>query len=58
MHVALLANLKRNAPTWPGIAPDHWDDLDSEETIQAISDALAAQGHRVTFLEGDVTLYD
>ncbi len=58
MHVALLANLKKNAPTWPGMSPDQWDDLDSEETIEAISQALAAHGHRVTFLEGDVTLYD
>jgi D-alanine-D-alanine ligase len=58
MHVALLANLKKNAPTWPGISPDHWDDLDSEETIHAILDALEAVGHRATFLEGDVSLYD
>jgi D-alanine-D-alanine ligase len=58
MHVTLLANLKKNAPTWPGISPDHWNDLDSEETIQSILDALEAVGHRATFLEGDVTLYD
>ncbi len=58
MHVALLANLKKNAPTWPGISPDYWDDLDSEETIEALSAAIAARGHRVTFLEGDVTLLD
>jgi D-alanine-D-alanine ligase len=58
MHVALLANLKKNAPTRPGMSPDHWDDLDSDETIQAISDALEAGGHHVTFLEGDVTLFD
>lgn len=58
MHVALLANLKKNAPTWPGISPDYWDDLDSEETIEAISAALFSRGHRVTFLEGDATLYD
>jgi D-alanine-D-alanine ligase len=58
MHVALLANLKKNAPTWPGISPDHWNDLDSEETIQSILGALEAVGHRATFLEGDVTLYD
>ncbi len=58
MHVALLANLKKNAPTWPGISPDHWNDLDSEETIQSILDALEAVGHHATFLEGDVTLYD
>ena len=58
MHVALLANLKKNAPTIPGTSPDYWDDLDSDETIQAISDALEAGGHQVTFLEGDVTLFD
>lgn len=56
MHVALLANLKKNAPTWPDMPADRWDDLDSEETIEAIADALRAGGHRVTFLEGDITL--
>lgn len=58
MHIALLANLKKNAPTWPGMSPDHWDDLDSEETVASISQALASHGHRVTFLEGDTSLYD
>jgi D-alanine-D-alanine ligase len=58
MQVALLANLKKNAPTWEGMSPDRWDDLDSEETIQAISEALASKGHRVTFLEGNLTLVD
>jgi D-alanine-D-alanine ligase len=57
MNVALLANLKKNAPTWPRMSPDQWDDLDSEETIEAILGALESAGHRVTFLEGDVTLY-
>jgi D-alanine-D-alanine ligase len=58
MHVALLANLKKNAPTWEGIAPDRWDDLDSEETIEAIASALEAGGHRVTYLEGNLSLAD
>jgi D-alanine-D-alanine ligase len=58
MQVALLANLKENAPTWPGMSPDQWDDLDSEKTLHAISDALEANGHRVTFLEGDASLFD
>jgi D-alanine-D-alanine ligase len=58
MHVALLANLKKNAPTWAGMSEDHWDDLDSEKTIQSITKAMESNGHRVTFLEGDVTLYD
>ncbi len=58
MNVALLANLKKNAPTWSGMSPDRWDDLDSEETIQTITAALEAGGHQVTFLEGDITLVD
>lgn len=58
MRVALLANLKKNAPVWPGMSPDHWDDLDSEKTIQSITAALESAGHSVTFLEGDVTLFD
>lgn len=58
MHVALLANLRKNAPTWAGMSPDYWDDLDSEETIAAITAALETGGHRVTFLEGDAALSD
>jgi D-alanine-D-alanine ligase len=58
LHVALLANLKKNAPVIPGIPEDYWVDLDSESTIEAIADGLRQGGHRVTFLEGDVTLYD
>lgn len=58
MRIALLANLKKNAPTWPGMSPDHWDDLDSWETIQGITVALEKAGHRVIFLEGDQSLYN
>jgi D-alanine-D-alanine ligase len=58
MRIAVLANLKRNAPTWPGMSPDRWDDLDSEETIEAIIGALEAGGHHATFLEGDPTLFE
>jgi D-alanine-D-alanine ligase len=56
MRVALLANLKKNAPSWPGMSPDQWDDLDSEHTIEDILEALRAGGHEVTFIEGDRTL--
>ncbi len=58
MHVALLANLKKNAPVWPGMSADHWDDLDSQETIDALTAALESGGHQVTFMEADVNLYD
>jgi D-alanine-D-alanine ligase len=37
---------------------DQWDDLDSEETINALSAAIASTGHQVTFLEGNAGLYD
>ncbi|MFO7661064.1 MAG: hypothetical protein R6X18_00580 [Chloroflexota bacterium] len=58
MRVALLANLIKNAPIWPGMPADRWDDLDSEETINAILVALEANGHQATFLEGDLTLLE
>jgi D-alanine-D-alanine ligase len=57
-HIALLANLKKNAPKFPGMPDDYWADLDSESTVEAIADALRQRGHKVTFLEGDLTLYD
>ncbi len=58
MRVAVLANLKKNAPTWDGMLPDQWDDLDSEKTIQSLMGALNCGGHEATFLEGDLSLYD
>ncbi|MFN2246491.1 MAG: D-alanine--D-alanine ligase [Candidatus Promineifilaceae bacterium] len=58
MHIALIANLQKNAPTWPGISADYWDDLDSQETIDAITTALESGGHQVDFMEGDASLYD
>ena len=58
MRVALLANLQKNAPMWPGMPDDRWDDLDSEQTIEAILVALRAGGHEATFLEGNTTLVE
>jgi D-alanine-D-alanine ligase len=57
-RVALLANLKVNAPKIEGMPEDQWDDLDSEKTVLALVDAIRAGGHTCEFLEGDVTLYD
>lgn len=56
--VALLANLKKNAPHWDGMPPDQWDDLDSEKTINALLDAIRSGGHICEFLEGDITVVD
>jgi D-alanine-D-alanine ligase len=58
LKVALLANLKKNAPHFPGMADDHWDDLDSEKTIHALQAAIEAGGHQCVFHEGDASLYD
>jgi D-alanine-D-alanine ligase len=58
MRVAVLANLKKNAPTWEGMLPDQWDDLDSEKTIHSLIGALHCGGHEATFLEGDLSLVD
>jgi D-alanine-D-alanine ligase len=56
IRVALLANLKVNAPQIEGVSDDHWDDLDSQKTINSIQDAIRAGGHICEFLEGDRTL--
>lgn len=57
-RVAVLANLKKNAPRWEGMAEDQWDDLDSENTVNALVEAIHAGGHECEFLEGDITLLD
>jgi len=58
LKVALLANLKKNAPKFPGMAEDHWDDLDSESTIEALQGAIRAGGHECVFHEGNAELPD
>jgi len=57
-RVALLANLKKNAPKIEGLPEDMWADLDSEKTTNAIVNAIRAGGHECEFLEGDITLFD
>jgi D-alanine-D-alanine ligase len=57
-RVALLANLKKNAPKFEGMGEDHWADLDSEKTVISLLDALRSGGHTCEFLEGDVTFLD
>src|SRR4030065_1172637 len=55
-RVALLANLKKNAPHFEGMAPDQWDDLDSEKTANALVEAIRFGGYICEFLEGDLSL--
>jgi D-alanine-D-alanine ligase len=57
-RVALLANLKINAPHFDGMAQDQWDDLDSEKTANALVEAIRAGGHICEFFEGNLTLLD
>jgi D-alanine-D-alanine ligase len=57
-RVAVLANLKKNAPILDGMPPDFWADLDSEKTIQAIVDSIKENGHACEFFEGDLSLVD
>lgn len=54
MRIAVLANLKKNAPTWDGMPADQWDDLDSPKTIDALISALVAGGHEAAFFEASI----
>lgn len=54
MRIAVLANLKKNAPTWEGMPADQWDDLDSPSTINSIISALEEGGHEAVFLEASI----
>lgn len=54
MKIALLANLKENAPPVEGVSDDFWDDLDGRETIDSILDALQAGGHTAEFMEASI----
>ncbi len=56
LRVAVLANLKKNAPHYPGMPDDAWDDLDSETTVNAIVSAVEARGHYAEFLEANLGL--
>ena len=58
LNIAVLANLKKNAPHDDDLPADAWADLDSETTINAIIAALEAGGHRATFLEGNLSLIE
>lgn len=56
--VALLANLKKNAPKFIDMAQDQWDDLDSEKTINALVEAIRAGGNTCEYLEGNISLFE
>ncbi len=57
LKVAVLANLKKNAPRFEGMAEDHWDDLDSPKTVEALQEAIRLGGHEPCYYEGNAELY-
>ncbi len=58
MRIAVLANLKQNAPRLPSLSEDQWDDLDSPRTVNAIVEALRGAGHEAEFFEGNLSLVE
>lgn len=54
MRIAVLANLKANAPAWDDMPSDQWDDLDSIHTIEDIVAALQSGGHEAEFIEASI----
>jgi D-alanine-D-alanine ligase len=56
MRIAVLANLKQNAPQGPALPPDAWAELDSARTVDAIVSTLERAGHTAAFFEGDLSL--
>lgn len=58
LRVAVLANLKKNAPRWEDMPADQWDDLDSEKTVAALVEAVRAGGYASEFFEGNLSLVD
>lgn len=57
-RVAVLANLKKNAPLFDEVPLDFWADLDSEKTIHALVDSIQNGGHTCEFFEGDLSLVE
>lgn len=54
MKIAVLANLKEDAPISPEDPPGRWDDLDEIETVQAILDSLKELGHEAKYFAAGI----
>ncbi|MEZ4667921.1 MAG: hypothetical protein R3E39_08405 [Anaerolineae bacterium] len=54
MRIAVLANLKMNAPIYTGMPSDRWDDLDSPKTMEAIAKVFQKMGHEAEFFEATI----
>jgi D-alanine-D-alanine ligase len=58
MRIAVLENIKENAPHCEVLLPDSWAELSSAEEIQPIVEAIQRGGHVAEFFEGNLTLLD
>lgn len=58
LKVAVLANLKVNAPKFEEMPADQWDDLDSEKTIAALVEAIRSGGYEAEFFEGNLSIIE
>lgn len=54
-RVAVLANLKQNAPELKQESPDIWDDLDSMKTINSLIESLNNNGYEAEFFEAQIS---
>lgn len=54
MRIAVLANLKMNAPHYEGMPVDRWDDLDTPYTMDAIVGVMRNLGHEAEFFEANI----
>lgn len=58
MRIAVLENIKENAPPCEPLLPDSWAELSTVEEVQPIVEALERGGHTALFLEGNLTLLE
>ncbi len=56
MKIAVLANLKEDAPISPGDPPGRWDDLDERPTVDAILDGCIRAGHTAQYFPATLNL--
>lgn len=54
MKVAVLANLKEDAPLSPEDPPGRWDDLDDQETVNMILESLRSLGHEAKYFPAEI----
>jgi D-alanine-D-alanine ligase len=54
MKVAVLANLKEDAPISSDDPPGCWDDLDEKETVQAILESLNTLGYEAKYFPATI----